>query len=54
MKGQMHTDLGQGIIDEEVIATYAGINAIECFGIIGMALKNVVFIFRLRTPLIME
>ena len=29
MKGQMHTDLGQVIIDEEVIATYAGINAIE-------------------------
>ena len=28
MKGQMHTDLGQVIIDEEVIATYAGINAI--------------------------
>lgn len=23
MKGQMHTDLGQVIIDEEVIATYA-------------------------------
>ena len=35
MKGQMHTDLGQVIIDEEVIATYAGINAIECFGIVG-------------------
>ena len=34
MKGQMHTDLGQVIIDEEVIATYAGINAIECFGIV--------------------
>lgn len=33
----MHTDLGQVIIDEEVIATYAGINAIECFGIVGMA-----------------
>ena len=28
MKGQMHTDLGQVIIDEEVIATYAGINAL--------------------------
>ena len=31
MKGQMHTDLGQVIIDEEVIATYAGINAIRMF-----------------------
>ena len=40
MKGQMHTDLGQVIIDEEVIATYAGINAIECFGIVGMAAVN--------------
>ena len=39
MKGQMHTDLGQVIIDEEVIATYAGINAIECFGIVGMAVS---------------
>ena len=37
MKGQMHTDLGQVIIDEEVIATYDGINALECFGIVGMA-----------------
>ena len=41
MKGQMHTDLGQVIIDEEVIATYAGINALECFGIVGMAAVNV-------------
>ena len=40
MKGQMHTDLGQVIIDEEVIVTYAGINAIECFGIVGMASVN--------------
>ena len=40
MKGQMHPDLGQVIIDEEVIATYAGINAIECFGIVGMASVN--------------
>ena len=37
----MHTDLGQVIIDEEVIATYAGINALECFGIVGMASVNV-------------
>ena len=37
MKGQMHTDLGV-IIDEEVIATYAGIN--EVFGIVGMASVN--------------
>ena len=40
MKGQMHTDLGQVIIDEEVIATYAGINALECFGIVGMIFQT--------------
>ncbi len=39
-KGQMETDLGQIIIDEEVIAKYAGINAVECFGIVGMASVN--------------
>ena len=32
MRGQMQTDLGNVVIDEEVIATYAGINAVECFG----------------------
>ena len=36
MRGQMQTDLGNVVIDEEVIATYAGINAVECFGIVGM------------------
>ena len=40
MKGQMQTDLGQIVIDEEVIAKYAGINAVECFGIVGMASVN--------------
>ncbi len=40
MKGQMQTDLGQIVIDDEVIAKYAGINALECFGIVGMASVN--------------
>ena len=40
MKGQIQTDLGQIMIDEEVIAKYAGINALECFGIDGMASVN--------------
>ena len=40
MKGQMQTELGQIMIDEEVIAKYAGINAVECFGIVGMASVN--------------
>ena len=40
MKGQIQTDLGQIMIDEEVFAKYAGINALECFGIVGMASVN--------------
>lgn len=41
MKGQMQTELGQITIDENVIAQYAGVNAVECFGIVGMASVNV-------------
>ncbi len=41
MKGHIQTDLGQIIINEEVIAKYAGMNAVECFGIVGMASVNV-------------
>lgn len=37
MKGRMSTDFGEIIIDNNVIAKYAGITAIECFGIVGMA-----------------
>ena len=37
MNGQMETQLGRVTIDPEVIATYAGSVAVECFGIVGMA-----------------
>lgn len=40
MKGQMNTEYGQILIDSEVIATYAGSVAVECFGIVGMAAVN--------------
>ena len=40
MKGQMETQLGKVTIDPEVIATYAGSVAVECFGIVGMAAVN--------------
>ena len=40
MKGRMDTELGQVIIDSDVIATYAGNVACECFGIVGMAAVN--------------
>ncbi len=41
MKGQMDTQYGKIIIDSDVIATYAGSVAVECFGIVGMAAVNV-------------
>lgn len=41
MKGQMDTQYGQILIDEDVIATYAGSVAVECFGIVGMAAVNI-------------
>ena len=40
MKGQMETQLGKIIINNEVIATYAGSVAVGCFGIVGMAAVN--------------
>ena len=35
--GRIDSGLGQIIIDTDVIATYAGSVAVECFGIVGMA-----------------
>lgn len=37
MKGRMENKLGTISIDRDVIATYAGSVAVECFGIVGMA-----------------
>ena len=38
MKGSsMNTHMGSIVIDNEVIALYAGSVAVECFGIVGMA-----------------
>ena len=36
----MNTELGSILIDTDVIATYAGSVAVECFGIVGMATVN--------------
>lgn len=41
MKGLMNTQLGAVVIDPDVIAQYAGSVAIECFGIVGMAMVSV-------------
>ncbi|MCD7717040.1 MAG: Asp23/Gls24 family envelope stress response protein [Lachnospiraceae bacterium] len=40
MKGRMSNELGSIVIDTNVIATYAGSVAVECFGIVGMAIVN--------------
>lgn len=40
MRGHMETPLGTVSINTEVIATYAGSVAVECFGIVGMAAVN--------------
>ena len=37
MKGRMDTKLGKIIVNPDIIATYAGSVAVECFGIVGMA-----------------
>ena len=41
MKGTMNTHIGNIVIDNDVIAQYAGSVAMECFGIVGMATVNV-------------
>ena len=37
MKGRINNKLGEIQISSEVIALYAGMTAVECFGIVGMA-----------------
>ncbi len=41
MVGQISNDLGSILIEKEVIAKVAGLSAIECYGIVGMAVINV-------------
>ena len=36
MKGRINNKLGEIQINPEVIAKYAGLTAVECFGIVGM------------------
>ncbi len=40
MKGRINNKLGEIRISSEVIALYAGMTAVECFGIVGMAAIN--------------
>ncbi|MCH5273484.1 MAG: Asp23/Gls24 family envelope stress response protein [Lachnospiraceae bacterium] len=40
MNATMNTNLGDIMIENEVIAKYAGSAAVECFGVVGMAAVN--------------
>ena len=40
MKGRISNRLGEVNISEDVIATYAGSVAVECFGVVGMVVIN--------------
>ena len=41
MKGHVENQYGDILIDNNVIAKYAGSTAIECFGVVGMATVSV-------------
>ena len=41
MKGHVNTSSGEIVIDNDVLAKYAGASAVECFGVVGMASVNV-------------
>lgn len=41
MVGRIENELGSITIENEVIAKIAGLSAIECYGIVGMAMMNV-------------
>ncbi|MSS63291.1 Asp23/Gls24 family envelope stress response protein [Velocimicrobium porci] len=40
MKGHISTSVGEILIENEVLAQYAGSAAVECFGVVGMASVN--------------
>ena len=40
MKGRVNSEYGEIIINPDVISTYAGSVAVECFGIVGMAARS--------------
>ncbi len=41
MKGKMNTNMGEVVIDRDVLAKYAGAAATDCIGVVGMASVNV-------------
>ncbi len=41
MIGRLNTGYGEVTIDNEVLAKVTGVTAVECYGIVGMAMVNV-------------
>jgi uncharacterized alkaline shock family protein YloU len=41
VRNELRTKFGQIIIDEDVLATIAGLAAIECYGLVGMASRKI-------------
>ncbi|MBR2407750.1 MAG: Asp23/Gls24 family envelope stress response protein [Lachnospiraceae bacterium] len=41
MNATVNTEMGNVVIENEVLAKYAGSAAVECFGVVGMAAVNV-------------
>jgi uncharacterized alkaline shock family protein YloU len=41
MKGKISTESGNVVIETDVLAKIAGLTAVECFGVVGMAMINV-------------
>ncbi len=41
MRGHLNSEFGEILVEPDVIATYAGSVAVECFGIVGMAAYSV-------------
>ncbi len=40
MPGKLTNDLGAIVIDDHVLASIAGLSAMECYGLVGMAAKS--------------
>lgn len=40
MVGKIENEFGEILIDNEVLAKVAGVTAVECYGIVGMAMVN--------------
>ena len=41
MKGKISTESGNVVIETDVLAKIAGLTAVECFGVVGMAMISV-------------